>query len=290
MNTTSTAVEAILAIETTSQTNTCLYNPVYPTDGAGMVRFVFVVPVWLVVALLGLIGNTLAYLVLRRELRPSSTSYLLKTLAVVDNLVLVTFILDDSLVRIYISTGTLESYYVFYMIAHPFIWPFKWFIKTLSVYTIILVTAERYIAVCKPLQAASCCTIKKARIAFLAVCLFSLLYNLPKCWQLETIYRVDACTGRSRPFFIKRDSFASDFFWDTIYGVALYIVFLFAVPFLVLTVLNLFLIRKLRGGASCDFQLTGYTDKRLRLSKMMTKRIVVIVSVFLILELPAMEY
>lgn len=45
-------------------------------------------------------------------------------------------------------------------------------------------TVERYLGVCCPLKARSLCTLKRTKIAAVLIFFFSILYNIPRWWEL----------------------------------------------------------------------------------------------------------
>ena len=60
--------------------------------------------------------------------------------------------------------------------------------QTGSVYLTVTVTVERYVAVCHPLRARSLCTYGRAKLYVIGVAIFSVLYNLPRFF--EVTYKV----------------------------------------------------------------------------------------------------
>lgn len=69
--------------------------------------------------------------------------------------------------------------------------------QTGSVYSVIAVTVERYIAVCHPLYARSICTWSRAKYYTISVLLFSTIYNLPRWGEFVTV-STDPETGSVR--------------------------------------------------------------------------------------------
>jgi hypothetical protein len=55
-----------------------------------------------------------------------------------------------------------------------------------SVFLTVLVSAERFIAVCHPFRARIWCTLTRSVVACAMVALFSILYNLPTWWEWES--------------------------------------------------------------------------------------------------------
>ena len=115
----------------------------------------------------------------------SSINCCLVGLATFDSILLVTSLLMFGFSSIPEYTGTMSWYHrdVF-----PWIvlvaYPVGIVAQTGSVYLTVTVTIERYVAVCHPLKARSICTYGRAKLYVLAAALFSILYNLPRFWEI----------------------------------------------------------------------------------------------------------
>jgi hypothetical protein len=109
----------------------CLYNPTYMETVNDVVLFILFVPFMLFYVLFGIVGNSLSIVVLNREMK-GSTSFLLRALAISDNLVLVTYGITYSIPAIYTYTGYLEMYYEFYQLSRAYLWAGNWYSKTVS--------------------------------------------------------------------------------------------------------------------------------------------------------------
>ncbi|KAI4501182.1 hypothetical protein M0802_003555 [Mischocyttarus mexicanus] len=90
-------------------------------------------------------------------------------------------ILIFGLPSIYVYTGYLHNYqFVVYPKIVKYLYPISCAAQIATVYLTLTVTIERYIAVCHPLKARSFCTCGRARLAFLSIVTFALIYNSPK--------------------------------------------------------------------------------------------------------------
>jgi len=54
-----------------------------------------------------------------------------------------------------------------------------------TVWLTVLVSAERYVAICRPLHAATVCTASRVRLAVLAIAVASVLFNVPRYVEVE---------------------------------------------------------------------------------------------------------
>ncbi|WAR09688.1 CLTR2-like protein [Mya arenaria] len=124
----------------------------------------------LIVAI-GLCGNTLSLMVfLSQSMRQSSCSVFLASLAAVDNTILVNLLftwIDGEMVTI-ISTDLLCQVLIYFTYVTSF----------LSVWFVVGFTCECYIAICFPLKRTFLCSVKREKIAVVALILAACgLYN-----------------------------------------------------------------------------------------------------------------
>ena len=72
---------------------------------------------------------------------------------------------------------------------YPILYPINWISYSTGIYMTVLLTLERYYAVCILRGTPN---LKKTKIVIMCVCIFSMLYNLPhffeEKWNSEGIY------------------------------------------------------------------------------------------------------
>uniref|UniRef100_A0A182SM78 G-protein coupled receptors family 1 profile domain-containing protein n=1 Tax=Anopheles maculatus TaxID=74869 RepID=A0A182SM78_9DIPT len=149
-----------------------------------------------VVALIGILGNIFSMVILSRPQMRSSINYLLIGLARCDTVLILTSVLIFGLCAIYPHTGYL--YYYHYQIFPKIslvVYPLAMIAQTASVYLTLTVTLERYVAVCHPLRARALCTYGRARLYVVGILIFSILYNLPRFWEVTLISSTHPDTG-----------------------------------------------------------------------------------------------
>ena len=121
----------------------------------------------------GLIGNSLSFAVLHKYSSGNVGTYLLKALAVTDNLFLAT--------AVYPCFIPIITKVVFAILSATMTW---------TVWMIVIVAGNRYIAVCRPMMASRLCTIKKVQLEILimiaVVCVFIIPQFVDICFK-ETI-------------------------------------------------------------------------------------------------------
>jgi hypothetical protein len=143
---------------TSSMTAPCLDSNVTSFEKTPYVFYRMVVDVYVVsiLCVAGFLGNLLSIAVLNRDRdKPNTTNWLLQTLAVVDTLYLVTCVLIQPVKAAHDYTDWFDERSTVRQL-FPYVEPHAWaaasIAQTMTVWMVMLVTADRYIAVCKPLQ------------------------------------------------------------------------------------------------------------------------------------------
>ncbi|KAK0411753.1 hypothetical protein QR680_005823 [Steinernema hermaphroditum] len=130
------------------------------------------------IALIGVVGNAVSfYMFSRPSMRCSSVNILLSALSLVDLSLLIlaipVFVLP--VLDVWESRET-HVEYLAYML--KFVYPVNLMMQTCSIYIMVLITVERWTAVCRPLQVRIWCTPRKSKTALLLIGFFAVLYNL----------------------------------------------------------------------------------------------------------------
>jgi len=105
----------------------------------------------------GVVGNALSFIVMLNDSATSATSFLLQALAVADTLVLLAALPLYMLPNVYPYTRVFGSYYELYMGIMPFLWPFYLISYTGTIFLTVLVSVNRYEAVCRPFSTTKLC-------------------------------------------------------------------------------------------------------------------------------------
>jgi len=178
-----------MSVDEESAWNVSVNSTLVPVDPAASIAcagtpFFLVIygPLYGLVCVLGLVGNCLSICVLRsgRSRRQAVSTYLLKALAVSDNM----FLATAAVVQMYPAMATvrgqfrhLERIYPYYQIVA---WPLAHIVQLVSVWMMVLVACNRYVAVCRPLQASSLCTRRHIRWQIVAMVTACVVYSLPR--------------------------------------------------------------------------------------------------------------
>lgn len=191
-----------------------------------------------VIGVFGIFGNIISMIILSRPQMKSSINYLLIGLARCDTVLIITSILLFGLPSIYTATGYLFQYnFKVYPMIAPFLFPIAMISQTVSVYLTLIVTLERFVAVCHPLQARSLCTCGRARLYVIVVIVFSVLYNMTRFWEVMIVECMHVEIKRP----VKRvfpSPLRNNRVYINVYIHWMYLIFMYFIPFGFLAVLN----------------------------------------------------
>ncbi|NP_001037007.1 FMRFamide receptor-like [Bombyx mandarina] len=227
----------------------------------------------------GLLGNALSVVVLSRPQMRSSINCLLVGLAACDTVLILTSVLLFGLTAVYPYTGRLRYYY-YHVCPHitPYAYPIANAAQTMSVYLTLIVTVERWVAVCHPFRAKSLCTSSRARWYVLGTAAFALAYNAPKFLEAEVVTRsVDG----EPVYCVTADLHFRTETYIVVYIHSLYMIVMYIVPFSALAALNACIVRQVRRAQAERARLSRVQRRELGLATML----LVVVLVFFLCNL-----
>ena len=135
----------------------------------------------------GMVGNTLSILVLRKDPNNRVAIFLLQSLAVADNLLLMVSLITLSLWMGSLPYSNSQSIWVqrskiYLAIVMD---PVGAMVQSATVWFTVILAINRFIAVCKPFQAPTLCTLRRAQLQVAAVAISSVCFNIPRFFQYE---------------------------------------------------------------------------------------------------------
>ena len=203
-------------------------------------QFDYVTECYLVmaVAIFGLVGNSLSIIVMNRDKERRETLFLLQILAVADSFYLILCLLRYPM-KYFVS---INSYYMMQV----YVFPSLKTAQTSAVWSMLLVTVDRYIYICQPLKAQQTFSYRGRRIMAAVVFLSALIYNLPRFFDSCLMAFVDICTKRKIVTMVYSPTFNAGNIYLNVYVYGMYIVFLYLGPLLTLVILNAKLIGAIR--------------------------------------------
>jgi len=277
------------------------------TTSAGDFVFRIVIDVCIVglLCLIGFVGNSLTFVILRGDRdKNSTTNWLLQTLAVVDIVYLVACLLIQPVKAIHDLYPETEwrrgsawsAFHMTFTHLEPYVWPLASIAQTvtvwvvvlvtvtvwvvvLTVWVVVLVTVDRYIAICMPLRS-KIRTLPRARAAVAVVIVAAVCYNIPRFFEKVVNYE-RTCADRYKITLDPTELRHRNSYF-VIYKMICHSVFRTIGPLMLLIVLNARLIRALRQMRRRHRYLTRRNQQR----ENVTLTLVVVVSVFIACELP----
>ena len=240
---------------------------------------------YVVVCAFGLIGNTLSFAVIQRSLKYNSSNYLLKVLALTDNAFLVFIIIVQ-----------IHPMFVYFISKDDYFWSPRSYTKRIaspmshtihlgSILMVVLVTVNRFIAVCKPLHAASLCSIRNVRYQIVGLFVFAVLFNIPRYFNYIPSY-VNVTSAENGNSFHQEEvniGLASSRVYNIVY-VVLAQILVYVASFGVISWLNVYLVRELRRAQRLRSDMVdGVTAQENNI----TKVVIILILTFIVCEAPA---
>lgn len=239
------------------------------------------------VCFFGIIGNTLAYYILKVHKANSVMTTLLRCLAVVDNCNLFASIcvpVFKTACDVTSIGSTMYCYY--YVLGEPYFWTFASCSQTAANWLILLITIDRYVAICHPFHPYKLPNSSRARLsAFIVVCV-AIIYNSPRLFEYDRTATIvtDLCTNKSRYIKIKTEM-RKDGSYFIFYKVVAYYLFRAFGPISTLFVLNLKLIRCVKEAQQRRVTLT-LTQQKVKSQGILTVTLIGVVSASILLQIP----
>ncbi|ELT99149.1 hypothetical protein CAPTEDRAFT_215484 [Capitella teleta] len=185
----------------------------------------------------GIVGNVLSLLGLHHDKERREASFLLQCLAVIDGLYLFTAFFRYPLKHLVDA----PTYEYIQLGAFPMLKSFQ----TICIWTMVLVTIDRYIHVCFPLRAQILLTKRSKRLWVITILVASFIYNLPRFFDSCISHFVLPCTEIDIVGMVFRPQFKHKAY-SFIYRQVLYILLLYVAPQAILIFMNCNLIRAIR--------------------------------------------
>lgn len=230
-----------------------------------------------VVGLLGIFGNIASMKVLSDKRMRSPTNFILIALASSDLILIVTSILLFALPTLFPFNGSAKNYfYIFRPQMSVVVYPLAMMAHTVSVYMTLLISLERYIAVCHPLKARSLCTHSRTKLCIFTIVLLSILYNLPKAFEIKLIGGSHEDYGLF--FCVSASEFRMNNLYITVYIHWMYFVFMNFIPLSGIIIFNFMIHRQVQLVNQLRLKLTSKQIQDIKLTTMLFCVVIVFLS------------
>lgn len=207
-------------------------------------------------ALIGIILNAFAILVLLHPRMRNSTNVYLTALSLTNIVCLLNFIFLYSL-RYLLSYKSYETNItnkeagleinMYESFLNRYIRFFSPIFSTFQLYAIYLtcaVTIDRFIYLRWPLRAESICTIKTTIKVSIIIFAFCSIYNLPRWFEVTSDIMLNERTNKTY-YQAKATNLAKNMWYRSIFAHYCYLIFVYGVPFLILLFVNIGIIKKI---------------------------------------------
>ena len=237
----------------------------------------------------GLIGNSLTFVIFWKGNFKSSTTFLFLSLALVDSCLLLGFFPFSTVPAFVKYTGWLQGYASLKPYFIVYLFPTILLTKTAAIWVIVLVAINRYIIVCLPLRAPRWCTLSKVKIQLAVVLIAAVVYNIPKFAEMRIEYVTKHTPNNDTLHFTITDftrfGEMRQFFY--VYDTICLLIFLLVLPILTLTVITIRLVKAMN--AHRRMQLERHSRSQQNDSNV-TFSLVIVVIVFIVCQVPTFVF
>ncbi len=188
--------------------------------------------------LLGFVGNAVSFFVLGKDKGTPVASFLLRALAFTDSFFLSAWFLHFSLENAFAYYQIVPDFHISWLYVRVYTYPLLFVAQTGTIWLTVLIAASRYIAVCKPYQAAKFCTVPMMAKGVLVTAIFSVLYNLPRFFEVQFVHRSTYNLTTGPEFRPGRTKLGLSRHYQLVYFDILYYIFSFVLPLILLIYLN----------------------------------------------------
>lgn len=237
------------------------------------------------ICLLGLVGNTISFVVLRLDSSMPVASFQLRSLAVADSIFLILWMVHYSFryTLQYVGMRTNGIGNSVWLCIRVYTFPLMYMAQTSTIWFTVALGLGRYLAVCTPYGARKLCSMVCIRRATYTITAFSIAYNLPRYFEIEVYQSENAYLEW------KRTSLGVNALYKLIYTDVLYCAVTFIVPLVSLAFMNTKVIasyreiRRRRSRIVSKSQAAASNDNECGITLVM----IIIVVVFIACHLPA---
>ena len=189
----------------------------------------------------GIVGNALSLWVLSRDLSKSATMTSLKALLASD-FILLTGALGQQVVPLMCdwahSTGEFCARQGYLQV---YAWPVVCAAQTASIWLTVVISTERFVAICAPLSNGRV-GVGKVRLAIVVIAVVSVVFNVPRFFEFRPQTVVVSLGGVNRVDVLRVELRDTDLRLNSVYrylyNTALHVVIMYAAPLSTVTALN----------------------------------------------------
>ena len=250
------------------------------TSNYSIFQFTFDVLLTSVVIIVGIIGNVVSMVVFNKHKSKTGAMLLLQSLAVADSLVLVLAVPMSLSLSICLFKGNLESAYYISDKVIPYVYPVDSMAHSIAVWMIVVVTLDRFIAICFPFKSSRYCTRSKAKLAICAVVLSCIIFHIPRFFHTYYITRQNNTDIK----IYWKDTLGGNTIYRYFYHIGLTWLLVYMMPLILLSFLNIKLWKAVKRAKESHCNLTKQHIKNEDIT--IAINIIAIVTAFIICQTP----
>ena len=190
----------------------------------------------------------------------------------------------DTVARCYEGMEHLRN---MYWLMAPLLWPLASIAQTTTVWLTVLVTVDRYVAICWPFKSLQHQANSTAKRAVYITAAAAVLYNIPRFFEIVPLWLQDPCSC-TYSYNLSFSWLRNNFLYQIIYKTVLHFIFRTVGPLLILVVLNFKLIQTVLQARKTHAQLTQTTNQRN--NNYFNPILIAVVSVFIICNTPDLMF
>lgn len=249
-------------------------------------RYVIVVNIMVACPLcvIGLMGNCLTMSVLRRDASIKSTvSVLMQALAAADSFYLVTCLGFQTVDTLCYSTDLVPALMLVYPSIQLYVYALASTAQTAAVWLVVVITVERFFAICRPFSVLSNRTTSEVKVVVLLTFVVAFVYSSPRFFEIDAPQCYWNVCRRRFEWMSDHSALRKDRVYRIVYRTGAYFVLRLFGPFTTIVALNGMLIAKMRSHRKLHASLMS--TSRLN-NDSVTMLLLSMVAVFLICQFP----
>ncbi|ESO04928.1 hypothetical protein HELRODRAFT_191511 [Helobdella robusta] len=201
--------------------------------------FIFCSVVISIVGMIGLVLNSLSFYVLSKDKNNAVATFLLKSLSVADNCLVLSYIFIIGLVygpgQLTYTRPLVSPVYPIFI---TYINPLSYICHLTSVWITVLLAVNRFLVVCRPFTSDKFLTLNVARLQVAFVVFISIAFNLPRFFIYEIVWLPSKENKNVTVMSTNLTSFGRDEFFAYYYLDIFYTIVLLIMPFVFLVLFN----------------------------------------------------